>query len=126
MKVILYIAIFFNGFITQGKDDSEWVLKADREQFDKLKRESGVMVMGRRTYERFSDDFPQDGALNVVMTHQQELLNKRVDGAMFTDKTPREVIKMVEKKKFTQIMLIGGMELITSFMKDNLINEICL
>jgi len=126
MKVILYIAISINGYITQGKDDSEWVSKVDWEQFDKLKRESGVMVMGRRTYEQFGDDFPQDGALNVVMTHQQELLDKKVDGAMFTDKTPQEVINMAEEQKFKQIMLIGGMKLVTSFMKENLVDEIWL
>jgi len=60
------------------------------------------------------------------MTHQQKLLDKKVDGAMFTNKTPQEVVSMAEEQKFKQIMLIGGMELVTSFMKEDLIDEIWL
>ena len=127
MKVILYMATSINGLITQGRDDSDWVAKSDWNEFDKLMKSCGIMVMGRRTYEIFGDDFPCEGAVNVVMTSNKKLLKQKTpDNVIFTDKSPQEVIKMVGEKGFDNLMLIGGMALNTSFLKDNLVDEIWL
>ncbi len=120
------MAISVNGHITHGEDDSAWVSQTDWEEFDKLKRESKVMIMGGRTLEQFEDDFPQEGALNVVMTHNPELLKKDTPNALYSDQSPSETIKTLEAKGFTQVMLIGGMTLNTSFIKENLVDEIWL
>lgn len=126
MKVILYMAISVNGYITSGKDNSDWVSKEDWNEFDKLKRECGVMVMGKNTFQQFQDDFPQEGALNIVMTHDRSLLEKKIDNVFFTDKNPKELIKWVAEQGFKQLMIIGGMTLNTSFVKENLVDEIWL
>ncbi len=125
-KLILYMATSLNGYITRGPDDSDWVSEVDWREFDRLKRESKIMVMGSHTYQQFHDDFPQDGALNVVMTHNQKLLSQQIDGALFTEKTPVEVKDMAAEQGYSQIMLIGGMTLNTSFLKAGLIDEIWL
>jgi len=127
MKVILYMATSINGFITKGEDDSNWVSETDWAQFDKLARESKIIVMGRNTYYQFDDDFPVEGALNVVMTHDAELLKKSIENkSLFTEKSPEEVVKFASEKGFEQIMLIGGMTLNTAFMEAGLIDEIWL
>lgn len=121
------MAISVNGLITKGKDDSDWVAKTDWNEFDALMRDCGIMVMGRRTYEIFGDDFPCEGAINVVMTSNKDLLSQKTpDNVIFTDKTPQEVIKMAKDKGLKKLMLIGGMTLNTSFLKDNLVDEIWL
>lgn len=126
MKVILYIAISANGYITHGLENSDWVSKIDWQEFDALKRRCGVIVMGRKTYYQFGDDFPQAGALNIVMTSNPELLRTEQNGALFTNKTPVEVVKFCEEKGFKELMLIGGMKLNTSFFRENLIDELWL
>lgn len=126
MKVILYMAISINGHITKGEDNSDWVSKVDWKEFDKLKRLSKVVVMGGKTFEQFQNDFPQEGALNVVMTHNPKLLKKDTSNALFTDKSPEEVLSVLQEKGYTQVMLIGGMTLNTSFLESNLIDEIWL
>ncbi len=127
MKVILYMAISINGLITKGKDDSDWVTETDWKEFDKLMRDCGIMVMGRRTYEIFGDDFPCEGAVNVVMTSNSKLLNQKTpEEVIFTDKSPKEVIKMAEEMGFKKLMLIGGMKLNTSFFEEDLIDEVWL
>ncbi len=121
------MAISINGLITKGEDDSDWVAETDWKEFDSLMRDCGIIVMGRRTYEVFGDDFPCEGAVNVVMTSNSELLNQKTpDDVIFTDKSPQEVIKMAEEKGFEKLMLIGGMKLNTSFFKEDLIDEIWL
>ena len=127
MKVILYMATSINGLITKWKDDSDWVTKTDWKEFDRLMKECGIMLMGKRTYEIFGDNFPCDGAINVVMTRNKKLLDqKTLENVIFTKKTPLEVIKMAEEKGLKKLMLIGGMTLNTSFLKDNLVDEIWL
>lgn len=121
------MATSINGLITKGKDDSDWVTETDWKEFDKLTRDCGIMVMGRRTYEIFGDDFPCEGAVNVVMTSRRELLSQEApDNVIFTDKSPKEVVKMAGEKGFKKLMLIGGMKLNTSFFKEDLIDEIWL
>jgi len=127
MKVILYMAISVNGYITNGDDDSDWVSDVDWHQFDQILRESKIMVMGKRTYEYFGDDFPCEGALNVVMTHDTELLKKEATKkALFTDKSPQELISYCQDQGYSQLMLIGGQTLNTSFLQENLIDEVWL
>jgi len=127
IKVILYMAISVNGFTTKGKDDTDWVADTDWGEFDSLMKDCGIMVMGRRAYEMFGDDFPCEGAVNVVMTTQRGLLNRKTpENVIFTDKTPKEVVKMAQEKGFKKLMLMGGMTLNTSFFKENLVDEIWL
>ena len=124
MKVILYMATSVNGNITSGKSDSDWVDKADWKMFHKVITDSGVMVMGSETYKQFATDFPQKGALNVVVTKKKNLLAKNIKGVLFTNKSPKELITELSKQGYKQIALIGGETLNTSFIKENFIDEV--
>ena len=120
MKVIQYLATSINGHITVGDGDTDWVTSQTINDFDKLNNECGVVVMGRTTYESFGSDFPQKGCLNIVMTTDKELLNKQIEGALFTDKSPKEVIQVSEERGFGKLFLVGGTKTNTSFLKDSL------
>jgi dihydrofolate reductase len=118
------MATSVNGNITRGKSDSDWVDSADWEMFHKTIKDSGVMIMGSETFKQFADDFPQKDALNVVVTNKKSLLNKKVDGALFTNLSPKKLLEKLSKDGFKQVALIGGEKLNTSFIKENLIDEI--
>lgn len=124
MKVIQYLATSINGHVTVGDGGTDWVTSQTINDFDKLNKECGVVVMGKTTYESFGSDFPQKDCLNIVLTTDKELLNKQIDGALFTNKSPKEVIQIAEEKGFTKIFLVGGMKTNTSFLSDNIIDEI--
>lgn len=121
------MATSINGLITKGEDDSDWVSETDWKEFDRLMHDCGIMVMGRRTYEIFGDDFPCKGAINVVMTSNHKLLNQETpDDVIFTDDSPKQVLETAKKMGFNKLMLIGGMKLNTSFFEEDLIDEIWL
>ena len=121
------MAISINGKITIGKDDSDWVTDTDWGEFEKLMKDCGNMLMGRRTYEAWGDEFPAEGVLNVVMTSDKDLLTKKTPkNVIFTDSNPGEVIRLMKEKGQKKIMLIGGQDLNTSFFKENLIDEVWL
>jgi dihydrofolate reductase len=124
MKVILYLATSVNGHTTVGSDGTDWVTRETIEDFSKLNIQTGVVVMGKRTYESFGDDFPQPNCLNIVMTKDKSLLSKTIEGALFTDENPRAIVNLVEEKGYKEIFLIGGATANTSFLAAGLINEV--
>ena len=83
MKVILVMGTSINGYIAGEHDDTDWL--KDTEQFYKTVAEFGVAVMGKRTYEECVkyDLIPYKGALNIIMTHDKELLEKNLDNCLF-------------------------------------------
>lgn len=124
MKVIQYLATSVNGHITVGSDGTDWVTPKTIEDFGKLNLECGVVVMGKRTYEMFGNDFPQKDCLNIVITKDAELLKKEMEGAFFTDKNPNGIIQIAEEKGFKKLFVVGGTKTNTAFLKENLIDEI--
>ena len=72
----------------------------------------------------FGKDFPQPNCLNVVITTDKNLLGKSLDGALFTDKSPKEIVEMATIKGFRKLFLVGGEKINSSFLKDNLIDQI--
>lgn len=118
------MATSVNGNITLGKSDSDWVDKADWEMFHKTITDAGVMIMGSETYKQFADDFPLKGALNVVVTNKKGLLSKNIEGALFTNLKPKALLQKLSEDGYKQVALIGGQTLNTSFIKENLVNEI--
>jgi dihydrofolate reductase len=118
------MAISVDGRTTGSQGDVSWVEESDIERMDQVMRECGVMIMGSNTYNDFGDDLPNEEALQVVMTSQELLLNKKQENVNFTNQTPTEVLKMIEEKGFSSVLLAGGEQLNTAFAKDGLIDEV--
>lgn len=124
MKTILCMATSITGKTTSGNDDTSWVQESDVERMDAVMTRCGAMVMGKSTYDSFGDDLPLGKALLVVMTHDKDLLAKKQDGLIFTDSSPKETLNMLEGKGFQEVMLAGGESLNSTFLTENLVNEI--
>ena len=127
MKTILYMGISVNGYIAKEDGDSEWTSEENLKGFYEQSKSAGNIIMGRNTYLAASKSgyFPFPDALNIVVSHKQ-IENKWGDKVIITDKSPKEIIEMLEQKGFTVAFLAGGGQLNASFAKDNLIDEIYL
>lgn len=126
MKTTLVMATTINGYVAGPDDDTEWV--KDFDLFYKTVADFGVAVMGKRTYDesvRFNA-FPYKGAWNIVMTHNKELLAKTEDNVLYTDASPKDIVKLVEQKGHERLLVIGGGHVNGSFLKEGLIDEIIL
>lgn len=126
MKTTLVMAMTANGFVAGANDDTAWI--KDFEALYKMVADFGVAIMGKRTYDECVkyNAFPYKGALNIVMTHDKNLLTKSAEGVIFTDVSPKEVLKLVVNKGFEKALVIGGGHINGSFLKDNLIDELIL
>jgi len=125
MKVSLYMAVSIDGFIATLDHSTDWVSDNDWEVFGNKVQEAGCIVMGRKTMETSGEDFPYEGAVNIVLTKRPELLRES-DQVVITNKTPREVINWVEKKGFSEVLIIGGGITNSSFLREGLIDEIVI
>lgn len=124
MKTTLLMAMTVNGFVTGPHDDTEWV--KDIDALYKMTVDAGIAIMGKRTYEECVkyNAFPYKGALNIVMTHDTQLLTKSAGEVIFTDATPHEVLQLVKQKDFDHALIIGGGHINASFLNAGLIDEI--
>lgn len=127
MKVILYMGVSINGYIAKSDGNSEWTSDEDLEGFFDNSRRSGNIIMGKNTFHAANNYgyFPFPEAVNVVVTHEK-LENIWDDNVIFTDKSPKEVLAMLEEKGFASAFLAGGGLLNSSFAKEKLIDEIYL
>ena len=128
MKVILYMAVSADGFIATKTDDTSWVSDTDWENFKKLIESTGVIVVGKRTYDVGIADgtFPYAKALHIVMTHDKELIKQSLSTIIFTDKDPRQIIKLAQLHHKDSLLVAGGGHTNGAFLKAGLINEIIL
>lgn len=126
MKVTLLMAITINGFIADPHDDTDWV--KDLDALKKTISDFGIISMGKRTYDECMkfNAFPYEGAVNIVMTHDENLLTKSVENAVFSDQSPTQIIELAKQKGFDRLLIIGGGHVNGSFLKESLIDDIIL
>ncbi len=125
MKVIVYSIPTANGLIAMhGEKDYSFISDSSWKNYLKALKDAGVFIMGRRTYEVSlrTGAFPYPDCLNVVVTHRK-IKNKWGDKVIFTSKSPKQVVRMLEARGFNKAIVTGG-HLSASFMRERLVDEI--
>lgn len=124
MKVTLIMAITVDGKIARHQSHfPDWTGKEDKRMFKRLTSESGVIIMGSRTYATIGRALPD--RLNVVMTRKPERYEGR-DNLIFTSDAPATVLEKLSDRGFTQASLTGGATISSLFAKDRLIDEMVI
>ncbi len=120
-----------DGRIARSSDHfPDWTGKEDKKLFVKLTKEAGVLIMGSKTYDTIGKPLP--GRLNVILTRDRDRIkNEKLkikkeekEGLLFTDQSPREILKNLEAENYDQVVLAGGAQINTLFLQENLIDEI--
>lgn len=129
MKVTVYVATTINGYIAKEDGNSEWVSPSDYEEFTSTLKNAGVTIMGKNTYLvcKESGDFPFEDTLNIVLTHDPQLLSQtKTDTTLFTDKDIQSLLTDLDQQGYSQAVVIGGSATISEFFKTNVVDEIVL
>ncbi len=121
------MGISVNGYIAKVDGNSEWTSEEDLRGFYDNSKKAGNVIMGKNTYLAASKAgyFPFPDALNIVVSHES-IENKWGDKVLVTEKSPKEILALLERQGFTTAFLAGGGLLNTSFAKEGLIDEIYL
>ena len=129
MKTILIFVSSLDGKITKWGEPNVrlWSSHQDQDYYKKVWNESRLIVMGSATFN--ADTFnPSPGHLIIVMTsHPEKYKNLEVPGQIeFTNETPVALSSRFSISGHQQMLVVGGPHVATSFLKEQLIDELWL
>ncbi len=129
-KVILVAATSINNKITYSSngDSFSWTSPEDQSYFTKLVKDSDLVIMGRKTYQINSSKMDLNhGPLRLVLTkHYQKYSHLNIPGHLeFTSLSPKEISSQYFSQS-NQILVLGGTQIYSLFLQQNLIDEIFL
>ncbi len=124
MKTILYMATTANGYVARKNDETPWS-DEEWESFKEKVSEIGNIIIGRRTYDIMKEakDFQEIGnPFTVVLTRKKR---ENSENFAFVD-SPQKALELLKEKGFSKTLIAGGRMLNSSFLKENLIDEVYL
>lgn len=125
MKLTLLMAQTLDGKIAKSRDHfPDWTEKSDKKLFVKVTKESGVMIMGRTTFETLPGKLP--GRLHVILSRQAGDWDEKEKNVVFTSLNPAKILEKLESLGFDNPILAGGATINTIFAKENLIDEMII
>jgi dihydrofolate reductase len=124
MKIIMYPAITLDGFIAglDGECDS-WINDEDDALYREAIKQADCVLVGRKTYEQYVDDFAQDEGPTIFVwtTHTDQQDKPKIK---FLRGTPKEIIKQIETYGFSELIVSGGGEVNGALATVGLIDEV--
>lgn len=129
MKTILIFVSTLDGKITKWGDPivRSWSSKSDQDYFDTIWSNSRVIIMGSGTYNH-EPVKPTGKHLYIVMTRKPaKYKRKEIPGKLeFSSESPVQLVSRFKKEGEEKILIVGGPFIATSFLKDQLIDELWL
>ena len=128
MKTILIFVSTLDGKITKWGEPHVklWSSHQDQDYYKKIWNESQLIVMGSNTFNAGS--FPSSKPQLIIMTRRPDKYESlRIPGQIeFTNESPFELSNRFRSKGLEQMLVVGGPHVATSFLKDQLIDELWL
>lgn len=124
MKVILYMAITVNGYIATCDDDTSWISLEEWNIYSELSQKIGNIIVGHRTYDIFTKqpEFQELAKAKFVVVSNQNV--KTISKLHSVAKSPKEALDIFKDEE--EVIVAGGGNLNSSFMKEGLVDEIYL
>lgn len=131
MKVIMVAVSSINGKLTKGEETNvySWTSKEDAKIFFSLIEKHNLIVMGSKTYEAARTIIKlRPNKLRMVLTrNRRKYKSDMVKGSLeFTSESPKDLIKRLEKQGYKEMLLVGGTEINSAFLKNSLVDELHL
>ncbi len=115
-----------NGYIARGDGSMDWTSQEDKALFVALAQEIGVLITGKNTYDLVRKQKQQlDLSLRVVVTHNPQAMEPQKN-TIFTDAPPKDILAMIEKRGYNRVLVAGGGQINSQFLKNHLIDDIHL
>ncbi|MBT2755426.1 dihydrofolate reductase [Mesobacillus foraminis] len=130
-KVILYIAMSMDGYIARTNGDIDWLQEAERlgegdNGYTDFYETVDTVIMGRNTYEHILSlvkEYPYPDIKNYVFCRSEKKSHPFIE---FINDDPNRFVQKLMKRKGKNIWLVGGAELVNSFLKENLVDEMII
>ena len=128
-KVHLVMVSSLDGVIAKNSNEFiDWSSKEDKKYFSTITKEKGCLVMGSSTFKTIGRPLPD--RLNVILTSRPDEMSNKYgehENLMFISiNSAKELLELLSKKGFQEIVLGGGTKVNTMFAKENMIDYLHL
>ena len=125
MVTTLFIATSLDGYIAGPDDDVSWLFTDADYGFDHFYEGVDALVMGKGTYNvvRGLGKWPYAGKKTVVVTTKGDFKATTPDTAIFNGDL-HDLADRLADSGVKRLWLVGGGELVVSFLKEHLIQEV--
>lgn len=132
-QTVLYIAVSLDGFIAGPDGNLDWLNAVPPPQtgdygYQDFLKSVGTIVMGRKTYDEiigFGIDWPYVGIDSYVVSNNEHLLIRSPDTYLLKGSIG-DFVTELQQKASKDIWLVGGGQLITSFINEDLLDKMIL
>ena len=125
MTTTLFIATSLDGYIAGPDDDLSWLFTDADYGFANFVETVDTLVMGRGTYEVVNrlGKWPYNGKTTFVVSRTPDLKITTEDTSVHSGSLP-ELQGIIEESGADVVWLVGGGELVTSYLKEKLIDRL--
>lgn len=126
MHVSIVAAVSLDGKIAQSPDQSsfDWTSPEDKDFFISKTKAAGAVIMGRRTFETIGK--PLADRLIVVMTRSADRYQSTPGQVEYSAAEPAAILAALEEKGFEEVVIAGGAEVYSLFLKEKLVTDLHL
>lgn len=125
MKLIMHPAISLDGFIAKKDGDSfTWVNQEDETRYQREVERCGFVLVGRKTFEQFREDFDRPGVVTFVCTNQPGFEDS--DAIKYLSGSGQEIRQKLEYFGCKEVIVCGGGDLNGKLAADGVIDEIVI
>lgn len=126
MKVILFMAISLNGMIADKDGNEDFLSHANWDSFSETAKRHGCIIVGRKAYEMVQQwpDYTYsdiDAKLKIIVSNRNDL---KSEPPFLLASSPKDAIEKAEAANFESAILVGGSSINSSFIGENLVDEI--
>jgi dihydrofolate reductase len=127
MNISVYLASSINGMISNKANVPNWLSQEYGQGFLAICQRMKAVVMGKTTYEiLIPDHLPlKDEGTLIVLTHDTAAKSSQ-SNVVFTDRTPQEIVRILEERGHHEAVIIGGTQTVSEFVKSGLVDELYL
>jgi dihydrofolate reductase len=113
-----------DGFIArmEGENSLSWTSVEDKKRFVELTKRAKVLVMGRKTFATIRKGLPG----RTILVYTRHPRSSAIPGVEYTALPPKELLKTLEIRGFTEVAICGGAEVYDLFLRSKLIDQLFL
>ncbi|WP_449623040.1 dihydrofolate reductase family protein [Robertmurraya sp. Marseille-Q9965] len=129
-NIVLFIASSLDGYIATKDDSLEWLFKVEGEGdngFSEFYETVDTVIMGKKTYDwlinQKLEEFPYKNKACYVFTRSSTEVN---EDAKFVNEDVVQFTNTLKAQEGKNIWIVGGGELLHSFIKEKLVDEMII
>jgi dihydrofolate reductase len=122
LKVIVYIATSLDGYVAREDGSIDWLPESAESGYDAFYKSVDTVIMGKTTYDQVLTfgEYPYKDKKSFVFTRTNQNKDENVEFVSDVEKFVKDDFPGAGES----IWLVGGAQIIASFLKQNSVNEI--